>query len=226
MKRVAVVKDEPPSECTAVEASASGLTVRGRRFRFHPVFFAVFTLLFIFLSGLVFQAMGYNVMRLFVSWDDETMKVRYDAQGHFTWHDYENNLESAIDDSFFRKLEELEMMPLMPSWLPERFELERVDSKIENERNRIAVGIYSYGDRDLLIFVSKNTSSKSGGILSLEKDEREPDIFEQGGIKFYIMDNLSRGHAYWYDPPYEVEITGHVTREEIRQMINSMFERK
>jgi hypothetical protein len=136
--------------------------------------------------------------------------------------DYLNHLQT---DAFFQKLEELEITPLLPSWMPEGFVLDRVDSKVENDHNRWAMGIYSCGDRDLLIFVSRNTSKNPGSILSLEKDEREPDIFEQGGIKFYVMDNLSRVHAFWYDPPYQVDITGHVTREELKQMIDSMFER-
>ncbi len=225
MKRVLAWKDKPPIECKVLEARVSELTVREKRLRLHPIRFSVCTLLTILVLGLVFHAMGYGVQRLFVSWDDETMKISFNAQGNITLHGYESDLEPAIDDAFFQKLEELEMMPLMPSWLPDGFTLKRVESKIVTEYMRCAAGVYSCGDRDLLIFVTKTTIMNSGGILSLEKDEREPDIFEQGGIKFYVMDNLSRGHAYWYDPPYEVEITGHVTREEIRQMINSMFER-
>lgn len=226
MKRVLTWKGKPPMEYVVEGGSASGLSGKNKRLHFHPVIFIAFTMLSIFLLGFVFQAMGYNVLRLFVSWDDETMKVRFDAQGNIDWHGYESGLEPAFSDAFFQKLEEIEMKPLMPSWMPEGLALERVNGKIETEYYSWAVGTYSCGDRDLLISVVKNISKNPGTISSLEKDEREPDIFEQGGIKFYIMDNLSRAHAFWYDPPYMVEITGLVTREEIRQMINSMFERK
>jgi hypothetical protein len=226
MKRVQTVKDKLPNKCMMKEASASGLTVRGKCFRLHSVLFATCTLLFILVLGFTFHAMGYNVWRLFVSWDDETMKMRLDAQGNITGQGYKNDMELTIADAFFQKLEELEIAPLLPSWMPEGFALERVESKIETEYYRWAVGIYSCGDRDLLISVVKNISKNPGTISSLEKDEREPDIFEQGGIKFYIMDNLSRSRAFWYDPPYMIDISGHVTREELSQMIDSIFERK
>jgi hypothetical protein len=167
MKQAQAKKYEAQIEYMATDADASGLTIREKRFRLHPVFFVSFTLLFIFLLGFVFHAMGYSVLRLFVSWDDETMKIRFDSQGNISWHEYENDLEPAIDDAFFQKLEELEMMPLMPSWLPEGYILESIDSKVVNEHNRWAAGNYACGDRNLLIFVFKNTSKRPGGILSL-----------------------------------------------------------
>jgi hypothetical protein len=110
--------------------------------------------------------------------------------------------------------------------MPEGFVLERVESKIENEDLRWAAATYLCGDRNLQIFVFMNTYKNTAGILSLEKDEREPDIFDLGGVRFYVMDNLNNASAFWYDPPYNVQITGRVTRDEIKQMIDSIFIRK
>ncbi len=98
--------------------------------------------------------------------------------------------------------------------------------KIETDYYRWALGTYTHGDRQFLISIVKDVSENSGGVWSIEKDERKPDIFEQGGIKFYVMDNLGRSHAFWFDLPYTISIAGHVTRDELKQMINSMFVRK
>lgn len=224
MMRMAVVKDRPPIECIAVEASASGFIVRGKRFRFHPAFFAVFTLLFVFLLSFVYSAMGYNAWRFFVSWDDETMKIVFSKQGNITWRENKYYLKPAIDDAFFQKLEELELTTLMPSWMPDGFTLERADSKIERTHDRWAIGMYTCGDRQLQIGVFKDISF--GCNMWIEKDEREPEIYERGGITFYIMDNLKRAVVQWFDPPYKINICGHVSREELKQMIDSMFVRK
>ncbi len=164
--------------------------------------------------------------RLFVSWDDETMKMRIDAQGMITGRGYKNDLEPASDDAFFQKLEEMDMIPLLPSRLPDNFVLERVESKIETEYNRWATGIYTRDDRQFLISVVKNVSENSGAIWSLQKDERKPEIYERGGINFYIMDNLGRSVAHWFDPPYVLNIGGHLSRDELKHMIDSMFESK
>ncbi len=223
MNRVKAENNRPPMECRVEEACASGLTIRKMRLRFHPVFFAAFTLLFIFLFGFVFHAMGYNVWRFFVSWDDETMKIVFSKQGNITWHDNEYNLKPSIDDTFFQKLEELEITTLMPSWMPDGFALERVDSKIERSHDRWAVGMYTYGDRQLQIAVIKDISF--GCNMWIEKDEREPEIYERGGMSFYVMDNLKRAVVQWFDPPYKISMTGHVSRDELKQMIDSMFVR-
>ncbi len=206
-------------------AKANGSAGAKRRFFLRPAMLVACVLFCVLLFNVSYDAVGFNVWRLLFSWDDETMKIRYDVQAKLMGNNV-NYLNQTQTDAFFQKLEELEITPLLPSWMPEGFVFDRVDSKVVNENNRWAVGSYSCGDRDLLITIMKNTSKTPGGILSLEKDEREPDIIEQGGIKFYIMDNLNRAHAFWYDPPYKVEITGHVTRKELRQMIDSIFERR
>ncbi len=222
MKQVLVGKDKLPIECMVEGASASGLAVREKRF--HPVFFAALTMLFIFLFGFVFHAMGYNLWSLSVSWDDETMEVRITTQGNITWQGYQYNLKPDFDDAFFQKLEDLEITPLMPSWIPDGFALEQVESKIERSHDRWAVGMYTCGDRQLRIGVCKD--HYFGCNMWIEKDEREPEIYDRGGIRFFIMDNLKRAVVQWFDPPYEINICGHVSRDELKQMIDSMFVRK
>jgi hypothetical protein len=194
-----------------------------RRFFLRPAALVACVLFCVVLFNVSNDAVGFNVWKLLFSWNDETMKMRFEVQAKLTNNvDYLNHTQT---DAFFQKLKELDITPLLPTWMPEGFVLDRVDSKVENDHNRWAEGSYSNGDRDLSIFIVVNVSKNPGGTMSFEKDEREPDIFEQGGTKFYIMDNLGRSRAFWYDPPYQVEITGHVTREELRQMIDSIFER-
>jgi hypothetical protein len=225
MKRLLEWKDKFHIESIAAQADVSGLPCVKKQLCFHTITFTVCALLLFLVSGFVFQASGLNMWHLFVTWDNETMEMRLDKNGWKMRQEFENDMEQAFDDAFFQKLKEFEMYPLLPSWMPEGFILSRVESKIETEYYRWALGTYTCGDKQFYISVIKNISENSGGVWSLEKDEREPDIYEQGGIKFYIMDNLSRSHAFWFDLPYTISIAGHVTRDELKQMINSMFER-
>jgi hypothetical protein len=226
MKRIPAWRDKLPSDCMALETGTSGLAVKKRRFRFHPVLFISLTLFFVILLGLVFQAMGFNMWSLLVSWDDETMKVSFYVPESIKSNGIESGLEPAVYDAFFQKLDEFKMTPLLPYRFPEGFTLKRVESKIESDYLRWVVGSYLYGDRNLQVLIYMNTLKNTAGFLNIEKDEREPDIFDLGGIRFYVMDNLNNASAFWYDPPYNVQITGRVTRDEIKQMIDSIFIRK
>jgi hypothetical protein len=154
------------------------------------------------------------------------MVMRIEAQGNIAGLSHEGDFEPAFDDAFFRKLEEMEITPLLPSWMPDGFALKRVDSKIETEYYRWAMGSYTCGDRELMINIIKDTSISPGGSLNIEKDERKPDIIEREGMKFYIVDNLGFTSVFWVDLPYTINIGGPVTRDELKQMINSMFDRK
>jgi hypothetical protein len=214
---------KPPIEYMAAQTIVSGLK---KRFCIRLIPFTVSVLLMVLVSGLVIHASGLNMWHLFVTWDNETMEMREAKNGWKMKQEYESDIEPAFDDAFLQKLKEFEMYPLLPSWMPEGFELTRVEGKIETEYYRWALGAYTCGDKQFYIAVTKDISENSGGVWSIEKDERKPDIYEQEGIKFYIMDNLSRSHAIWFDLPYIISIAGHVTRDELKQMINSMFERK
>lgn len=226
MKRAKAKDNKLPVECMAAHADVFGLSSAKKNYRIRSIPFAVCALLMVFLFGLIFQASGMNMWRLIVSWDNETMEMKENKNGWKMRQEYESDIDPVFDDAFFLKLGEMEMHPLLPSWMPEGFVLERLESKIETDYYRWALGTYTHGDRQFLISVVKNVSENSAGVWSIEKDERMPDIFEQGGIKFYVMDNLSRSHAFWFDLPYTISVAGHVTRDELKQMINSMFVRK
>ncbi len=211
-------KEGRPEGTKAIESAGAK-----RHFFLRPAAFVSCVLFVVLLFGISINAVGFNVWDMIFHWNDESMKMEIAMQRQIKGR--EDHLGQSYDDAFIRKLAEMEMTPLLPSWMPDGFGLERVEGKIETEDYRWAVGNYTSGDMQLQISVFLDISGNFGGIWSLQKDEREPDIFEQGGIKFYIMDNLSRSRVFWYDPPYTISITGHVNREELRQMIDSIFER-
>ncbi len=205
------------------DSNANGFSKAKKRFFLRPAALATCVLFCMILFNVSNDAVGFNVWNLLFSWNDETMKMKLDLQAKLS--NNVNYLNHTQTDDFFQKLEELEITPLMPSWMPDGFSLDRVESKIETEYLRWAVGTYTCGDRQFRISAEKDISGNLESTRSVEKDKREPDIYEQGGIKFYIMDNLGRSSVIWFDPPYIISISGHVTREELRHMIDSIFER-
>ncbi len=208
------------------ETNAPGSSGMKQYFRSRPAAFAACVLFLVILFGVAFNAAGWNMWRLIFSWDDETLEVRANIQGKITGRGYQNDLDPARDDAFFKKLDELDMTPLLPSRLPDGFALENMESKIETDYLRWVMGAYTCGERRLQISVDKNTAENAAGVWSVEKDEHKPEIYERGGIKFYMIDNLSRSGAHWVDPPYVLHLFGNVSRDELRQMIDSMFERQ
>ncbi len=201
----------------------NGFAGKKKHFRLRPAAFVASVLVIVLLFGVTINAVGFNVWRLIFQWNDETMEMEIAMRGRT--RGYEDYLTKAYTDDFFRKLEEMDMTPQLPPKPPDGYVLEQVDGKIETDYMRWVIGSYKFGERQFAISVEKNTLDNSNGIRYVEKDERKPDIYERGGIKYYIIDNLSRSLAFWIDPPYIINISGHVTREELRQMIDSIYER-
>ncbi len=226
MKREQTMKEKLPMECMAAEANASGLSGIKKRFRLRPISIASCAFLLILLSVVAIDAMGFNIWHFLYRWDDEELDVQGTFQGKINGEGRENYLRPCKNDAFFQKLAELELYPLMPYRWPEGFSLKKVEGKVEDEFFRWALGSYENGQRLLNVSVDKYSVSSGAFSGAINKDEREPEIYDRGGLRIYIVHNLSRIVAYWLDPPYMVNIGGDISREELGQTLHSMFERK
>lgn len=107
---------------------------------------------------------------------------------------------------------------LVPSWIPEGFVLESVE-KMVSPHDEIYNAFYLNGERQLTIRVRSYLQEDP------EKAEINGDlleIYEVSGVQYYIFTNMNQLQAVWINGSYQCNISGDLSMEEMKQMIDSI----
>lgn len=107
---------------------------------------------------------------------------------------------------------------IVPVWIPERYTSEKIDI-LESPEKKIYVATYQ-GDSGYLTI--KVQSYMSSDPAKIEANEGILEIYEANGIEYYIVQNQTRLKAMWIFGSYECYISGELTIEEIKTMIDSI----
>lgn len=123
-------------------------------------------------------------------------------------------------DSLQQTLEQMGVNSnIIPTWIPEGFALDKIDvDETPMQRNHIA--LYVRGEQHLNICVR---SYEGNDPERVEINEDFVEIYTVAGVEYYIFSNdedmLS---AIWIQDAYEGCISGKITIEEIKRMIDSI----
>lgn len=142
----------------------------------------------------------------------------------FVANDTPEDTEPATDDiQKYTSLQELlaetkRVTGLVPTWIPDGYELAdiRLD---ENPMQKVYVAMYCNADAFIMITV------KSYMEFDPEKVEVNEDIlevYEASGVEYYMFSNNQQLSAAWIKDSYECYISGNMTIEEIKMMIDSI----
>lgn len=107
---------------------------------------------------------------------------------------------------------------LLPTWIPDGFTLDNVDVR-ENPMQRYYVAIYKNADEHLTVSVRSYSETDPEKI---EINEDLLEIYTVSGVDYYIFSNYDRISAMWVYDSYECCISGEITIEEVKQMIDSI----
>lgn len=107
---------------------------------------------------------------------------------------------------------------IVPGWLPEGYIEENVQT-IEAPKSHTYYGYYENGEDTLIIRVSEFSGS---GSFQMERDDVAPEIYTSDGISYYIFPNYGTTEAAWMIDSYECSISGPVSIEEMKQIIDSI----
>ena len=112
-------------------------------------------------------------------------------------------------------------VPVAPMWIPEGFELTefKIDASFVWTLFDVA---YTNEGRFLSVHIVQ-LYGEPGAVY--EKDGNEVAIYERDGIEHYLMTNLGHQLAAWQCGDLECSIGGEISREELIQMIDSIYER-
>ena len=153
---------------------------------------------------------------IFARWAKETFSF---VSGEST----EVSEPSPEDKDQFETLQELLLLSnrdasIVPTWIPEGFELVQIE-KDSSPMREIYTVRYMNGDTIIRIQV---TSYLSADILNHEVENNPVEIYIHNGIEYYIFKNENQLRAVWLIDSYECLISGDVSIDELKMMIDSV----
>lgn len=164
------------------------------------------------------DAFGFNYKRIIGTWTDDNFNlVNLD----------ETNPDSPLpaDPASYTELQRLlaqaGMDPnLAPTWIPEGFEMTNatIDSRIG--QNALTVE-YQNGDRFLGFLAQTYLPDET---RAFERSDGPTEIIQRGDVTYYLFPNLDAQCAVWVKDSWQCSVWGYVTREEMKQIIQSIPE--
>lgn len=106
----------------------------------------------------------------------------------------------------------------VPTWIPDGYTLDDITID-ESPVQKVYIALYSNGAKFLKIVVR---SHMEGDLEINEKSDQTVEIYEASGVTCHIFSNLEQLRAGWIKDSYECYISGDLTIEEIKMMIDSI----
>ena len=157
------------------------------------------------------KAFGFNVWKAVIQWTQETFHF-----GEWGNSDIHNNLP-------YTSLQEALEKGNTPSWLvptaiPEGFELADITVE-QSPLKKIYTAIYKNAEKKLVITVRDHLNKSP---VYVEQNESWSEEYEASGIIYYIFSDVDLVKTKWARDSYECSISGEITIEELKMMIDSI----
>ena len=173
----------------------------------------VAAVLTILLCGTVF---GWNFFRAMADWTEETFYFLTGQERNASQQSALHLLQKAVG----KKTD----IPTVPKWVP--VGTERNDLPTENSRTDrfIVRAAYTVGTREFSIQIIIHDTPPEIYTITYQKNAEIEEEYLVGGITHYIMGNTETLSAMWINGNVEGCLQGELTLEELRQMIDSIYE--
>ena len=174
-------------------------------------------------------AAGYDIWRMLAEWTAEQITL---APGQIEYID-PDDLHIPEEPGEYTDLQEALTAyginrPVVPKWLPEGFVLIHLDIEAAAKGSLIIFyALYQWEKNPLVIQVNiylEDEERVYDSFGNFQKDEGDPIPYEAGGITHLLTTNAGRPVALWANGPAECCISGDITMEELKQMIDSIYE--
>lgn len=170
-------------------------------------------------------ATGHDLWMLLAQWTDEIISI---TPGQVTQIDPDKihipeegteyaSLQEALDDCGL-------ILPAAPKWIPEGFEMAKLIVDTSDPVSLAFVTSYERDDDILLITLHIFFTREDGGYGDFQKDEGDPIPYQAGTVTHLLSTNAGRPIAFWVNGPMEGSIIGDITMDELKQIIDSIYE--
>ncbi|MEY8403820.1 hypothetical protein AALA54_10845 [Oscillospiraceae bacterium 44-34] len=174
-------------------------------------------------------AAGYDIWRMLAEWTAEKITL---APGQIEYID-PDDLHIPEEPGEYTDLQEALTAyglnrSVVPKWLPEGFVQIHLDIEAAAKGSLIIFyALYQWEKNPLVIQVNiylEDEERVYDSFGNFQKDEGDPIPYEAGGITHLLTTNAGRPVALWANGPAECCISGDITMEELKQMIDSIYE--
>ena len=181
------------------------------------------------LVTVVTAAAGYDIWRMLAEWTAEKITL---APGQIEYAD-PDDIHIPEEPGEYTDIQEALTAyglnrPVVPQWMPEGFiQSYIIVNPMVNSGLIIFHVLYQREDDSLIIQVNIYLEDKDrvhDNFQNFQKDEGDPISYEAGGITHLLATNAGRPTALWANGPAECTISGDITMDELKQMIDSIYE--
>jgi len=181
------------------------------------------------LASVAAAAAGYDLWKLLARWTAEQMTL---APGQI---DYmaPDDLHIPEEPGEYADIQEALSaygvdLPLVPHRFPEGFMMQQLVVDDTTSLSQIVfAALYSRGEDCLVLQVDiyvEQEYREHDDFGNFQKDEGDPVPYETGGVTHLLATNAGRPVALWADGPAECAISGDITMDELKDMLNSIYE--
>ena len=189
------------------------------RFRMRRGLVVAAILIVMFGSMLTAQAAGVDVFGAIGRWTEENFQ--------FVLPTTNQSDTVGINDDFQKASEKFGLpSSFVPTWCPEGFtSAEPLEEHIKNHSDSISCQYTNTTENKFyLVTISQYYSADVLNATVFEKDDSSVITYQSNGKNFYIFSNLENLTATWADENYCITITGEITLDQIKNIIDSIGE--
>lgn len=160
------------------------------------------------------QAAGLDVFGSLAQWTDDIFHFTTSSQTDAQNSKYSATLQQALEQQGLPT-------ELAPTWFPDGFSAGEPDAVCNDLLDAVNLVFYHEDGRSFFVDVSRYYNQAVTNI-PYEKDAEPVEVYTHGDKTFYIMSNVNTIHAIWSDGNLTAEISGTLTKDEIKAILNSI----
>lgn len=207
-----------------VRLSTTKKPVYRRRWR-TPLVAAIAAIIMMLCSMVTAQAFGVDIFGAIARWTEETFN--FSITSHPSGN-RDNMPIPATDGEFATLKDALDAYGISelvaPQWYPAGLETVRLSATPRNTGITIQ-GVYDTKEMSITISIRQYATTQDAqiGIGTFEKDANTVAQYERNNITHYIFSNNSNYIATWANDALVCSISGNLTVDELKQMIDSIY---
>lgn len=170
----------------------------------------------VLVSSITAHAIGIDIWDIIVTWTQETFQLRSS--------DLTETIEALPNDNRnYRSLEDAlyesgMTQILVPTWFPDGYELSELITD-ESPVQFTLLAIYNRNGEKIKVQIKQYINADP---VQIEQSDSLIEEYEHSGTTYYIFSDNSNLQAVWINDKYEFYISGQLTIEEIKAMIDSI----
>jgi len=166
------------------------------------------------------SAFGYDLWDVVIQWTQETFRLGYASDIYSGSVPPEPDKEPVLTSNSLKEaLSDNNADPsIVPNWIPDGYVQDEI-KMVENPMQREFLAKYSSEKGAIKITVVDYLRNEP---YHIEQSGEEYEVYEKDGVLYYLTKNNAETRAAWVTGSYECSISGPLSVEELKQMIDSI----